>query len=136
MHQKTKTESLANYTMVIVCRLTRYVMAIPCCKDGVTSRKAAELLLHRCGFFMGLPREIQADNRSIISSTFLNALCNFAGMEQAKSIIYRPRSNGRGERAGQSTVHTLRQYLHSRKMSWLEALPVHRGGRPTPGSRQ
>ena len=77
-NQSTKTESLANYAMVIVCRLTGYVKAIPCCKKGLTSCKAAELFLHRCGFFMGLPREIQGDNQSIISSTFFNALCNLA----------------------------------------------------------
>ena len=63
-------------------------MAISCCKEGLTSRKAAELFLHRCGPFMGLPREIQDDNQSIISSTFFNALCNLAGNEQAKSLIY------------------------------------------------
>ena len=57
-------------------------MAIPCCKEGLTSRKAAELFLHRCGVFMGLPREIQADNQSIISSTFFNALCNLAGIRR------------------------------------------------------
>ena len=31
-NQSTKTEILANHAMVIVCRLTGYVMAIPCCK--------------------------------------------------------------------------------------------------------
>ena len=60
---------------------------------------------------MSLSREAQADNRSIISSTFVNALCNPDGIEEAKSIIYRPKSNCRAERAVQSTVNTLRQYL-------------------------
>ena len=40
------------------------------------------------------------------------------------SIIYRPKSNGRAERALQSTINTLRQYLLSRKVKWLEALPL------------
>ena len=107
-NQSTKSEMLANYVMVIVCRLTGYVMALPCCKEGLTSRKAAELFLHRCGLFMGLPREIQADNQSITSSTFFNALCNLAGIVQVKSIICRPKSNGRGTRAVQSTINTVR----------------------------
>ena len=108
-NQSTKTEIRGNYAVVIVCRLTGYVIAIPCCKEGLTSRKAAELVLHRCGFFMGLAREIPADNQSIISSTFFNALCNLAGIEQTKSIIYRPKSNGRALRAVQSAINTLRQ---------------------------
>ena len=123
-NQSSKTKIWANHAMVIVCRLTGYVMAIPCCKERLTSRKAAELFLHRCGFLMGLPREIKANNQSIISSTFPNALCNLAGIEQAKSIIYRPESNGRAERAVQSTINTLRQYLLSRKGSWLDILLV------------
>ena len=123
-NHSTKTQILANYAMVIVCRLTGYAMAIPCCKEGLTSCKAAELFLHRCGFLMGLPRGIHADNEPIISSTLFNALCNLAGIERAKSIIYRPKFNGRAERAVQSTINTLRQYLLSRKMSWLEALQL------------
>ena len=74
--------------------------------------------------FHGLTREIQADNQSIIRSTFFNALCNRAGIEQAKSIVYRPKSNGRAERAVQSTINTLQQYLLSRNVSWPEALPL------------
>ena len=105
-NQSTQTKILANYAMVIVCWLTGYVMAIPFCKEGLISRKAAELFLQRCGFFMGLPREIQAHNQSIISSTSFNVPCNVAGIEQAKSFIYRPNSNGRAERAVQSTINT------------------------------
>ena len=40
-NQSIKTEILANFGMVTVCRLTGYVMAIPCCKEGLTSSKAA-----------------------------------------------------------------------------------------------
>ena len=99
-------------------------MAIPCSNESLTSRKAAEFFLHGCKPPMCLPREIEADNQSIISSTFFNAPCNLAGIEQAKSLIYRPKSNGRAERAVQSTIHTLRQYLLSRNVSTLEALPL------------
>ena len=126
-NQSTKTEILANYAVVIICRFNGYVMAIPCCKEGLTSRKAAELFL--------LPGEIEGDIQSIISSTFFNALCNLAGIELARSIIYRPKCTGRAERAVQSTINTLRQYLLSRKLSWLEALPLAlRGLNDLPGA--
>ena len=72
---------MMEYAMVIVCRMTGYVMAIPCRKEGLDNRKAAELFLQICGFFMGLPCEIHADSQLIISSTFFNALCNLAGIE-------------------------------------------------------
>ena len=86
-NQSTKTEVFASYAMVIVCRLTGYVMAIPCCKEGLTSCKAAELFLHRWGFFIGLPREIQADNQSIISSTF-SMRCAILPALNRPSLLY------------------------------------------------
>ena len=84
---------------------------------------------------MGLPRQFQAENQSVISSTFFNALCNLVGIGQAKSVIYRRKFNHRAERAVQSTINTMRQYLFSSKVSWLEALPLAlRGLNDLPGA--
>ena len=109
--------------MVIVCRLTGYILAIPCRQEGLTSHKAAALFLHYCAFFTGMPREIHSDNQSIISSEFFDALCGLAGITQAKSIEYRPQSNGRAERTVQSIINALRLYLVFRKLDWVYALP-------------
>ena len=56
-----------DHCMVVVCRLSGYVMAIPTTKSGLDSRKAAELFLERAVFFMGLPARIFATNQSIIT---------------------------------------------------------------------
>ena len=109
--------------MGIVCRLTGYILAIPCREEGLTSHKAAALFLHYCAFFTGMPREIHSDNQSIISSEFFDALCGLAGIAQAKSIVYRPQSNGRAERAVQSIMNALRLYLVLCKLGWVYALP-------------
>ena len=68
---------IPNYAMVIVCRLTGYILAIPCRQEGLTSHKAAALFLHYCAFFTGMPRQIHSNNQCIISSEFFNALCLF-----------------------------------------------------------
>ena len=112
-----------NYAMVIVCRLTGYILAIPCRQEGLTSHKAAALLLHYCAFFTGMPSEIHSDNRSIISSDFFDTLCGLAGITQARSIVYRPQSCGRAEQAVQSIINGLRLYLVFRKLDWIYALP-------------
>ena len=112
-----------DYAMVIMCCLTGYILAIPCRQEGLTSNKAAALLLHYCAPFTGMPREIHSDNQSIISSDFFDALCGLAGITQAKSIVYRPQSNGRAERAVQSISNALRLYLVFRKPDWVYALP-------------
>ena len=53
--------------MVIVCRLTGYILPIPCRQEGLMRQKAAALFLHYCAFFTRMPRGIHSDNQSIIS---------------------------------------------------------------------
>ena len=69
-----------DYAMVIVCRLTGYILAIPCRQEGPTSHKAPALFLNYCAFFTGMPRDIHSDNQSFISSEFFDALCGVAGI--------------------------------------------------------
>ena len=58
----------------IVDRLTGYVLAIPCQKQGYTSKWVAERFLSRCAFFVVIPDRIMIDNASIINSDFFNSL--------------------------------------------------------------
>ena len=115
---------MVDYVFTIVDRLTGYVLAIPCRKQGLTSKRVAELFLSRCAFFMGIPDRIMSDNASIINSDFFNTLCMLSGVEMHKSIIYRPQSNGRAERAVQAVQDALRTFLEGRKQSWVTALPL------------
>ena len=119
-HPETRVKG--DCAMVIVCRLTGYILAIPCRQEGLTSHKAAALFLHHCALFTGMPREIHSDTQSIISSGFFDALCGLAGIIHAKSIVYRPKSKGRAERAVQSIINALRLYLVFRKLDWVYAL--------------
>ena len=50
-----------DYVMVVVCRLSGYIVAIPCSKEGLTSQQTARLFLDNCVCFMGLPCEIVSD---------------------------------------------------------------------------
>ena len=114
--------------MVIVCLQTRYVLAIPCQEKGLDSKNAASLFLDRCVHMFGLPKKFICDNASIINSEFVKNLFAMSGVEQYSSVAYRPQSNGRAERAVQSIVNSLRQYLEQRrgssKQSWVESLPL------------
>ena len=114
--------------MVIVCRQTGYVLAIPCQGKGLDSKSAASLFLDRCVHMLGLPKEFICDNASIINSEFLKDLFAMSGVEQHSSVAYQAQSKGRAERAVQSIVNSLRQYLEQRggssKHSWVESLPL------------
>ena len=113
-----------DYRMVVVCRLSGYVLAIPTTKSGLDSRKAAELFLERVVLFMGLPARIFADNQRIITSEFSRHLCALSGIEQHQSVIYYPSSNGRAEAAVKAVVMALRKSLSQRPGKWVQALPL------------
>ena len=122
---KTKVNDVVfDYAMVVVCRFTGYVLAIPTTKLGMDSRKAATLSLERVVFFMGLPKEVFSDNASVINSDFLNDLFDLSGIEHHTSVVYKPSTNGRAEAAVKSLVMALRKFLNQRPRSWYHALPL------------
>ena len=114
--------------MVIVCRQTGYVLAISCQEKGLDSNSAASLILDRCVHMFGLPQKFICDNASIINSESLQDLFALSRVEQHGSVAYRLQSNGCAERAVQSIVNSLRQYLEQRggssKHLWVESLPL------------
>jgi len=112
-----------NYVLVIVCRLSGYILAIPCQKAGLTAISLAQLFLEKCVCFMGLPNEIVSDQDHLISSKFFSTLCGLVGIEQHFAIIYRPKGNGRAEAAVKAVVNILRLALTEHKSTWLQALP-------------
>jgi len=112
-----------NYVWVIVCRLSGYILAIPCQKTGLTAISLAQLFLERCIPFMGIPNEIISDQDHLISSKFFSTLCGLLGIEQHFSIIYRPKGNGRAEAAVRTIVQMLRLALADKGKTWIQALP-------------
>ena len=113
-----------DYLMVVVCRLTGYILAIPTQKLGLDSRKLAEIVLERVVFFMGLPKEVYSDNASVLSSQFLDTLFSLSGIEQHSSVPYKPSTNGRAQLAVRTVVMALRHFLTQRPRSWYQALPL------------
>ena len=122
------TGKKVDYRMVIVCRPTANVLAIPCQEKGLDSKNAASPFSDRCIHIFGLPEEFICNNASIINSEFLKDLFAMSGVEQHSSVGYLPQSNGRAEGAVQSIINSLRQYLEqlggSSKHSWVKSLPL------------
>ena len=114
-----------NSVFVIVCRLTGYVMALPC-HESVTSAELASLFLTRFVTFFGLPKEISADNDKVLDAVFFSTFCELSGIEQWHSPVYRARSNGRAENAVRVAVSSLRTLLEQcgRKRKWVDILPL------------
>ena len=113
-----------DHIMVIVCRLTGYILAIPVLKAGFTAEDAASHFLHRCVFFMGLPKEIFSDNDKLFGSKFFETLMALSGIEQYKGVAYKPSTNGRAENAVKVLSMALKKYILQTKGSWVERLPI------------
>ena len=114
-----------NSVFVIVCRLTGYVMALPC-HESVTSAELASLFLTRFVTFFGLPKEIFADNDKVLDAVFFSKFCELSEIEQLRSPVYRARSNRRAENAVRVVVSSLRTLLEQcgRKRKWVDILPL------------
>ena len=119
-----------DYALVVVCRLSGYIMAIPCNKKGLTAEELAAMFYHRCVWFTGLPKEIFSDQDKLICSSFFKTLCALSGVEQYHSIAYRPQGNGRAEAAVRQVLEALRKLAWQKhfdkkeKVCWVELLPM------------
>ena len=120
-----------DYALVIVCRLSGYIMALPCKKKGLTAEKLATLFYHRCVWFMGLPKEIFSDQDKLINSSFFKTLCALSGVEKYHSIAYRPQGNGRAEAAVRQVLDILKKFAWQKyhwgkksQVNWVESLPM------------
>ena len=115
-------------SVALVTVLVVRILAIPCQQKGLDTRKVAPLCLDCCVLFMGMPQSIYSDNQSIISNDFISTLCELVGAEYHKTVSYCPQSNGRAERAVQSVICSLRQFLEQRGKgkhnNWVTSLPL------------
>ena len=113
-----------DYVLVVVCRLTVYVIATPCQKS-ITAEGLAEFFLEKVVQFVGLPHTIFTDHDHLINAEFFHTLCTQAGVDVKNSPIYRPRSNGRAERAVQTVIPSLRNvWMQTKKKNWVQLLPL------------
>ena len=113
-----------NNVMIVVCRLTGYILAVAC-DNSLTATQLAHLFLERVVGFMGLPQQILSDHDHLVTAKSFQTLCQLCGIDMKQSPIYRPRSNGRAERAVQVIVDSLRKCLEqTSKKRWVELLPL------------
>ena len=94
-------------------------------KGGLTAEKTARMFIQHCVHLTGVPLEILSDCDHLINGKFFQALCDNLGIEQHTAVIYRPKGNGRAERAVRSVIAILRLTLTGMKncTKWIDVLP-------------
>ena len=113
-----------NRIMVLVCRLTGYIIAVPC-NSNLSSAELAALFLERLVSFMGLPHEIFSGEDRIWRASPFHTLMKLSGAEDHKSTVYNPKAGGRAEQAVQSIVQSLCQTMEQKiSKDWFHLLPL------------
>ena len=81
--------------VLIVDRLTGWIVAFPESKNGLTAKKiATHTTLHHCNFF-GIPRVITSDKGQPFASIFWKTLCAKLGVTNAYCHARFHQGNGR-----------------------------------------
>ena len=120
----THRQTEYDYMVIVVCRLTGYVIAVQCQKI-LTSEELAEIFLERIVQFAALPQTIFTDHEHLINAKCVSTLCSQAEIDAKKQLIYRLRSNGRAQRAVQTVIAALRKLLmQTKKKDRVQLLPL------------
>ena len=110
--------------LVVVCRLSGYVTAVPC-NSKMTQEDLADLFVTRIFLQWGLPKEIFSDHDKLINSQWFQHYCQLCGVEEHKAPVYKPKANGRAENAVGLVVDSLRKILEQKcSRDWVRLLPL------------
>ena len=86
--------------ILLVDRLTGFLVAIPTTTTNLTAEKTADLLLERAWYIHGIPTIIYSDQGPQFAGAWFRTVCSRLGVRQAFSQARRPQGNGRVEVAG------------------------------------
>ena len=113
------------YDCFLMCvdRHTGWMVAKPTQKTGLTSKKAAHLLLDSSWGEMGIPGIVTSDQGAQFISQWWDTICARLGIRMAYSQAHRPQANGLAEVAGRVVQDLLRRLLSENEINWVEALP-------------
>ena len=96
--------------LVVVCRLSGYVTALPCtCK--MTKEDLADVFVTHIFTQLGLPKETFSDHDKLIDSEWFQHYCKLCGVEEHTAPVYKPKANGRAKKVVRLVVDSFRRIL-------------------------
>lgn len=109
--------------LIVVDRLSGWIVAKPTQKLGLTAEKAAHLMMDDGWNIYGVPQIITSDQGPQFAGMWWKTMCRRLGIRQAFSHAHRPQANGRAEMAGKQIITILRKLNADGEINWVEALP-------------
>ncbi|KAL8365121.1 hypothetical protein RB595_004100 [Gaeumannomyces hyphopodioides] len=120
---RTASGQVFNAILVVVCRLTKYVILIPTRAD-TNAAQFAELFFKRVECVFGTPKSIVSDRDSRITSTFWEEVCKHQIIKRRMSTAYHPQTDGQTEVLNRIIENYLRSYCTQAPDSWASLLPL------------
>lgn len=118
-----KTSQGHDALMVIVDKLTKYVILIPC-HTSCTAIQAANLFVAHVFQDFGLPVMIISDRDKIFTSDFWKQLMRRLKVEHRYSTAYHPQTDGQTEVMNKVVEEVIRPSLSEDGKNWEEMIPL------------
>jgi transposase InsO family protein len=116
-----KTARGNDFLLIVVDRLTKRVVLIPCTKE-ITGEGTARLFVEHVFRHHGMPRAVISDRDPRFTAAFWRQLHKHLGTKLKMSTANHPQTDGQSERAVRSISEILRHYLAEAGDDWDEHL--------------
>ena len=113
----------ATSVMVVIDKLTRYVMYIPLGVEEPSAQEVFGALDRHWLSVFGVPRAIVSDRDSRFTSRFWEDLWAGWRTELKRSTAFHPQTDGSTERANRVLIEALRAYVNEQHDDWATLLP-------------
>jgi hypothetical protein len=117
------TESAYTGILVVVDRLTKMAIYLPCRKD-VDSPELARMFFEEVICKHGVPSNIVTDRGSQFTSRFWNRVCSHLSIDHRLSTSFHPQTDGQTERQNQTMEQYLRAFATYEQDNWVDLLPL------------
>ena len=109
--------------LVIVDRMTKQAIFIPCKTSDTTSDLAKHFVNHVFSKH-GVPFSITSDRGKLFISQVWQSICAMLDIKSALSTAYHPETDGQTERVNQILEQYLRCYVNYLQKDWSDLLPL------------
>ncbi|KAG5715266.1 hypothetical protein E4T56_gene2989 [Termitomyces sp. T112] len=109
--------------LVVICRLTKQALFIPCHTTD-TAPDFAKLFLEHIFSKHRLPDDIVSNRGPLFVSHFWQSLCKALEIKTSLSTAYHPETNRQTERINQTLEQYLRLYINYLQNDWRAELPL------------
>ena len=117
------TASAYTGILVIVDRLTKMAIYLPCRKD-IDSPELARMFFEHVICKHGVPDNIITDRGTQFTSRFWNRVCSHMSINHRLSTAFHPQTDGQTERQNQTMEQYLRAFCNYEQDNWVELLPL------------